>query len=55
MVQGKKLKSLIRKLLELAEEGDMVAMKEVFDRSEGKVAQVHATDDEQPFIINIKR
>lgn len=37
---SKKARKLARKLIEMAEEGDMAAIREVGDRVEGKVKQI---------------
>jgi len=55
VIQGKNLQPLAKKLVQLALEGDMVAMKEVFDRLDGKVTTTIASDKDQPFTIEIRR
>lgn len=45
ILQGKKLDKLAERLIAAAEEGDMVALKEIGDRVEGKVTQTVAGED----------
>lgn len=51
LVQGKKLDKLAQKLIELAEEGDLQALKEIGDRMDGKPTQYVGGDEENP--INV--
>jgi hypothetical protein len=45
------LRKIARKLIEMAEDGDMQAIKELADRTDGKVPQALVGDDENP--INV--
>lgn len=44
----KKLRAIADKLVELAMEGDIQAIKEIGDRMDGKAVQLHGGDDESP-------
>lgn len=46
-----KLKRIVGKWLDKAEEGDMQAIKEMTDRLDGKAVQPIASDEENPFEI----
>lgn len=45
---NKALRMIAAKLIEKATEGDMQAIKEIADRTDGKVAQTIAGDEENP-------
>ena len=49
----KALRNIAKKLIALAEDGDMQAIKEFADRLDGKVAQTVIGDDEQPLTIKV--
>ncbi len=49
--QYQALQEIGKKLVEMAIEGDMQAIKEIGDRIDGKVAQVIAGDSENPIAI----
>ena len=48
---GAKLSALCDKLIELALGGDSSAIREIFDRVEGKASQPIAGDEENPVIV----
>ena len=54
---GKKLRDIAEKLVTMAQDGDMQAIKEVGDRLDGKPAQshTHGGDAENPFVHRIER
>lgn len=56
-VQGdsKKLDKLARVLVQKAEEGDMMALKEIGDRLDGKPAQAITGGDGGALVINVNR
>jgi hypothetical protein len=55
--QQTRLRKIIRRLLDNAEEGDNVAINAVFDRIEGKPKQALVNDDDNgaPFVIQVIR
>lgn len=50
---GKALRLIAQKLIEKASEGDMQAIKELADRTDGKVAQAIIGGDEDDNPINV--
>lgn len=50
--RGSKLFAICRSLIAKAEEGDVQAIREIFDRVEGKPAQTILGDKENPLSIN---
>ena len=54
-----KLRQIARKLLDMAEKGDMAAIKEVADRIDGKVPQAVGTPQDEdgigPLVVEIVR
>ena len=48
---GTRIRRIAEKLLDKAEEGDLVAIKEMGDRLDGKPAQVIQGDEENPLNI----
>jgi hypothetical protein len=48
---GKRLRNVARKVLELAEQGEQWAVRELADRIDGKVPTPIAGDDENPLNI----
>lgn len=50
----KRLMMIADKLAEKAAEGDIQAIKEVFDRTEGKAAQAIIGDPDQPMELTIR-
>lgn len=52
---GKKMRALAEKLVEKALEGDVTALKEVGDRSDGKPAQAIVGADGGPLIVEVVR
>ena len=54
---GKKLRALADKLVDRALDGDVIALKEIGDRMDGKPAQAHevAGDPDRPLISKIIR
>ncbi len=55
VLQNKRLDRLVKKLIDLADDGDLVAMKEVFDRLEGKAVQGIANETEQEWVVEVKK
>lgn len=53
--EGSKLLALCDKLIELALDGEVSAIKEIFDRVEGKAPQPIVGDEENPVIIEHAR
>jgi len=51
----KALRSIARKLLEKASDGDMQAIKELADRTDGKVPQAIVGDDDLPPVQTVQR
>jgi len=47
----KKLRVIADKLVELALDGDMNAIKEIGDRMDGKATTMHGTDPDNPFEV----
>lgn len=52
---GKKMRALAEKLVEKALEGDVAALKEVGDRSDGKAMQAIVGADGGPVVVEIVR
>lgn len=52
---GKKTRAIADKLIELAEGGDIAAIKEFGDRTDGKAVQAIAGDLESPLVLQILR
>lgn len=51
--EGAKLNKIVRALVDKAGEGDVPALKEIFDRVEGKVAQTVENGDDGAFKIEV--
>lgn len=51
--KGKALRDLADKLIEKAAEGDLMALKEIADRTDGKAIQTLASDPDAPFSMHI--
>lgn len=52
---GEKLRKIADKLIDLAAEGDIQAMKEIGDRLDGKAAQTISGDPDAPLVHKIER
>ena len=52
---GKKLRALADKLIARAEEGDVTALKEIGDRTDGKAVQAIAGVSDEPLIVQVVR
>lgn len=52
---GKKLRAAAEKLLELAADGDVSAIKELGDRLDGKAIQALVGADDGPLIVQVVR
>ena len=48
-------KNIIKKLVQMAEDGDMAAIKEYFDRTEGKAVQGISNESEQAWHITVNK
>ncbi len=55
VTQKRKLRKITDKLVEKAENGDVTAIKEIFDRVEGKPAQAITNGDDGPLEIIVRR
>lgn len=53
MVKGKGYERLAKKLVDMAEEGDIAAMKEIGDRLEGKPKQTIDADVQMDLVVEI--
>ena len=53
--KGKDIDSLAAKLLDMALDGNMQALKELGDRLEGRPSQSHTNADSEAFVIQAKR
>lgn len=52
---GKELRALAQKLIERAKEGDVTALKEIGDRTDGRPVQAIANDGDTPFVVQVLR
>lgn len=52
---GKKARAIAEKLVEMAEAGDIAAIKEFGDRTDGKAVQAIANDGDTPLVLQIIR
>ena len=48
VTQAPRMHKIVKAVIDLAEGGDMTAIKEMFDRVEGKAVQTLADDEEKP-------
>lgn len=55
LVQRKALKPIAEKLIAMALEGDMQAIKEIGDRLDGKAVQAVSGEDGGPLVVEIVR
>lgn len=51
LIQGQKLDVIANKLIQMAEEGDLGAIKEIGDRLDGKPTQSIGGDEENPLNV----
>lgn len=52
---GKRLRAAAEKLLDLAVEGNVPALKELGDRLDGKPIQTIANDGDTPFVVQVMK
>jgi ribosomal protein L17 len=55
LIQGKALAPIAKKLIEKAKNGDLEAIKQIYNRMDGMPVQGLANADGQPFVVNITR
>ena len=55
IIQRKDMDKLATKLLDMALDGNMQALKELGDRLEGRPAQSHTNADSEAFVIRVNR